>query len=138
MIVSYRGDVLRFAALNNLDYVFKNIPFDLSHRQSNLPGSTKVEVAIEVDGIFTRHIPFKRETPTAKADIEEVRSKLKISGDELGLNSVSVTQAFHVRVMIKLTYTLENCTGTQIVEDLQTRIETLKKNGLKVQEPPTE
>ena len=140
MNVTHKGGKLHIDAVNDLDFVLRQIPREIANRQTNLKPTTKVLITLDVDGLVTRTTPFERNSPEGRAAIAAVTKQL-VGGEENNfyLNSVTAQQVFNVRVTIKLKYErLDQCDGEKIVEELRKRLEKLKKAGFNSREPQPE
>jgi len=140
MNVIHKDGKLHFDAVNDVDFVLRQIPLELSSRQANLDPATRVLVTLDVDGTYTRNVPFKRDTPEGVEAIAAVTKQLV--GEEksnFALNSVTGSQVFNVRVTVKLEYDrLDECDGSMIAAEIRKRLEALQKAGFNLREPPPE
>jgi hypothetical protein len=140
MIINHKGNQVHFDSVNDVNYVLSQIPHEVSHRKATLKPLTKVLFTLDVDGVYTQHAPFKRETVENEAAVQKV-SKILVGNDEhrFALNSVSLQQVFNVRITIRLEFDrLDQCDGQEIVVEIRKRLTALEKAGLKLREPQPE
>lgn len=139
MIIVNKGKTVHFQSLNDIDYVLSQIPRELADRQKKLDPATKVKFTLEVDGMYTRSVPFKRDTPQGIASLVAVTKHLVADEDDrLTFNSITTNEVFNVRIKIKLEFKrLDECNGEEIVAQILKRLEELKKLGvnMKVTQP---
>ena len=69
MNVTHKGGKLHIDAVNDLDFVLRQIPREIANRQTNLKPTTKVLITLDVDGLVTRTIPFERNSPEGRAAV---------------------------------------------------------------------
>lgn len=138
MLVAYKDHELQIKGVNDLDYVLKRIPSEISACKKTKFSTTKVVVTLQVDGVFARNVKFDRDTKAGKADVDSVEKKIKAKRGEFALTAVQVVQTFSVRMTLSYEYVLGKCTGKEIVDAIKERLKELKTNGFVAKEPPLE
>jgi hypothetical protein len=135
MIVASNGNELRIEAENDVDYVLKSLPATIAHEQASRPASTKLVIALSVDGTFTKPIPGGRGLIT-RADNDAVQKKLGMEPSEFHVNSARIDQIFSVRAKLRFEYELGDCKGEELVDIIKKRLKTFRDKGLRIQELP--
>lgn len=140
MIIAGKKNHVHFQSLNDIDYVLGQIPRELADRQSRLDPATKVKFTVEVDGVYTRSVPFKRDTPQGITSLAAVTKHLVADEDDrLTFNSITTNEVFNVRIKIKLEFKrLDECNGEEVVAQIRKRLEELKKLGVNMKAPQPE
>lgn len=137
MNVTHKDGGLHFDGVNDVDFFLRQIPRELANRQKRLDPSTKVLVTLDVDGTYTRNLPFSRESAEGLQAIGTLKSHLK--AEEQGafeLNSVRTEQTFSIRIKVKFEYErLDVCDGDEVVAAINARLAELQKAGVNLREP---
>lgn len=138
MNVTHKGGLLHFDGVNDVEYFLRQIPREVANRQKNLDPATKVLVTLDVDGTYTRYLPFERESVAGLEAIDTLKAHLKAEEkDAFGLNSVRTEQTFNIRIKIKVEFDrLDECEGEKIVTAINERMAELQKAGMNLREPP--
>lgn len=135
MNVIWKEGKLRFEAVNDLEYVLQKIPAEVSHRQSSLPSSTPLMVALELDGLYRRPVTFDQLSEKGLGIIGEVQKTLRTTDTEFSVVSVRAMEVFSVKLALTYEYVLGDCSGKEIVKAIRERMKLLTSYGFVVKKP---
>ena len=137
MNVIYKNSELRFESTNDLAYVLRQIPSEFNHRKSTLPGSTKVRVSIEADGLYRKRLDPDFDLTDEREVATALRETLNLSEKEMSVTAIHIKErSISVRVTVELNYpSLGECTSEQILSAVRARLKAVQDAGLSIREP---
>lgn len=133
MLVKEERGALVIQATNDLSYALNRVPYAIIIRQGRRPDSMPVRVELTLHATGKR-INLNMKSPEGRTEIAHVLRDLKSKGIRAKIGKLSGKILFRLETHITLEYILGNCTGTDVVNDIQSKIQQLTNSGFSIKE----
>lgn len=122
MLISVTASRLECKAVDDISYVLKRLPIEIAAYQEQLAAETSVQIELTING-FIAHAPaVKKPVPAGATSFSKYP---RPTAPKPVLNKTIIT----------FDYTLGNCTGEQIVTDIETKLQSMRHAGFVHSEP---
>lgn len=122
MLISVTAGRLECKAVDDIDYVLKRLPIEIAAYQEQLAEETSVQIELTINGFLKNTTAVKKAVPAGATSFSNYA---RPTAPKPVLNKTIIT----------FNYTLGNCTGKQIVTDIETKLQSMRHAGFVHSEP---